>query len=163
MERSLKERIVSSLSSPVAYVSRDAALEALTAAQARRRPSKKLTTVWEQLAHVVFWQESVLETLRGGSPAAPETAAGGWPPMPGSRGADKEWEALKGRFRASLAELQLIARNGDLGAPVGADGESTLVEELLTLEEHNAYHFGQIVFLRRLIDAWPPPSGGHTW
>jgi len=31
------------------------------------------------------------------------------------------------------------------------------------LANHNSYHLGQIVSLRRLIGAWLPPSGGATW
>jgi uncharacterized damage-inducible protein DinB len=25
---------------------------------------------------------------------------------------------------------------------------------------HNAYHLGQVVFMRRILGAWPPPGGG---
>lgn len=38
-----------------------------------------------------------------------------------------------------------------------------LLKELPTLADHNTYHFGQIVSLRRQLGAWPPPSGGQTW
>jgi uncharacterized damage-inducible protein DinB len=163
MAQPLKDKIIGSLSAPDPHVSPAVALEDLTAAQARRRPGKDLATIWEQLAHLVFWQEFVLETVRGGHPRPPATAEGGWPPMPPARGAAKAWEALKARFAASLAELQGIARRSNLGKPVGKRGESTLGEELLILAGHNSYHFGQIVSVRKQIGAWPPSSGGQTW
>jgi hypothetical protein len=28
---------------------------------------------------------------------------------------------------------------------------------------HNAHHLGQIILLRQLFGAWPPPSGRFTW
>ena len=109
MAQPLKEKIIGSLSAPDSHVSPAVALEDLTAAQARRRPGKRLATIWEQLAHLVFWQEFVLETVRGGNPRPPATAEGGWPPMPPARGAANEWDGLKARFAASLGELQRIA------------------------------------------------------
>ena len=163
MAQPLKEKIIGSLSAPDSHVSPAVALEDLTAAQARRRPGKRLATIWEQLAHLVFWQEFVLETVLGGNPRPPATAEGGWPPTPPARGAANEWDGLKARFAASLGELQRIARKRGLGTPVGRRGKSTLGEELLSLADHNSYHFGQIVSVRKQLGAWPPPSGGQTW
>jgi uncharacterized damage-inducible protein DinB len=46
-------------------------------------------------------------------------------------------------------------------------GEPTRImsirDQLINLAGHNAYHFGRIVLLRQLANAWPPPSGGFTW
>jgi hypothetical protein len=39
----------------------------------------------------------------------------------------------------------------------------TVREQLESLAAHNAYHFGRIVLLRQLRQAWPPPSGGFSW
>ncbi len=77
MEKALRERIIASVSGSGAHVRPAVALEYLTMEQARRRPSKRLATIWEELAHMVFWQDFVLETVRGGQPKAPAHAAGG--------------------------------------------------------------------------------------
>ena len=163
MAQPLKDKIISNLVEPDTHVSPATALEGLTVAQARRRPSAGLGTIWEQLAHVVFWQEFVLATVRGRNPRMPASSDGGWPPMPSGRGSDGAWEDLRARFADSLAQLLAIARRSSFAKPVGRRGKSTLGEELLTLADHNSYHFGQIVSLRKQIGAWPPPSGGHTW
>jgi len=163
MDQVLRDKIIASVGGGGAHVAPAVALEELTAAQAKRRPSKKLATVWDELAHMVFWQELTLEIVHGGQPQAPEHAAGGWPAIPTGRGATKGWGALKGRFLAGVAELEEAARTRDLEARVGGDAKSTLGELLIMIANHNSYHLGQIVSLRRLIDAWPPPSGGATW
>ena len=36
-------------------------------------------------------------------------------------------------------------------------------EGLAIVAQHNSYHLGQIVMLRRVLGAWPPPAGGDTW
>ncbi len=163
MDQALRDKIIASVGGGGAHVAPLVALEELTAAQARRRPSKKLATIWDELAHIVFWQDLTLEILRGGQPHTPEHAAGGWPGIPSGRGTGKAWEALKARFAAGVAELEQAARMRDLEARVGGDTKSTLGELLVMIANHNSYHIGQIVALRRLIDAWPPPSGGATW
>jgi uncharacterized damage-inducible protein DinB len=163
MNPTLREKISSSVGGSGAHVAPLVALEALSAAQARRRPSKRLATIWEELAHVVFWQDLTLEIVRGGDPRSPEHAAEGWPAMPSGRGGTGAWNALTARFAAGVAELEEAGRTRDLEAPVGQGSKSTLGELLLMLGNHTSYHFGQIVALRRLIGAWPPPSGGATW
>jgi len=163
MEKALRDKIIASIGGGGAHVTPEAALEELTAAQARRRPSKRLASVWEELAHIVFWQDLTLEIVRGAHPQPPEHAAGGWPPVPAGRGGKKAWDSLRARFLAGVAELAEAGRTRDLEARVGADAKSTLGELLLMLANHNSYHLGQIVSLRRLIGAWPPPSGGLTW
>ena len=58
---------------------------------------------------------------------------------------------------------ELLVRPGlDLGARVA--GRNTSVrEEFLMIQGHNSYHLGQIVVLRQLLGAWPPPHGGQSW
>jgi uncharacterized damage-inducible protein DinB len=163
MDQALRDKFIASVGGGGAHVAAAVALEELTATQARRRPSKKLATVWDELAHMVFWQELTLDIVRGGQPHSPEHAADGWPSIPTGRGATKAWRELRDRFLAGVGELEEAARTRDLEARVGGDAKSTLGELLLMIANHNSYHLGQIVSLRRLIDAWPPPSGGATW
>jgi hypothetical protein len=96
MEQAFRDKIIASVGGGGAHVVPAVALEELTAAQARRRPSKKLATVWDELAHMVFWQELTLEIVRGGQPQTPEHAAGGWPAIPTGRGATKTWRRSHG-------------------------------------------------------------------
>ncbi len=39
----------------------------------------------------------------------------------------------------------------------------TVENVLASIANHNAYHLGQVVLLRQLLDSWPPPSGGDSW
>jgi hypothetical protein len=62
-------------------------------------------------------------------------------------------------FRADLEAIQKLVRNprNDLFARVKhpeATGEHTLLREALLLADHNAYHLGQLVLLRKLLGAW---------
>jgi hypothetical protein len=116
-------------------------------------------TIFELMAHMTFWQDWVVKWLDGGKPTIPRHAAGSWPKCsaPSSRA---DWLKQVKAFRSSLAGLEQRARKTDLLAKRGKD---TGLRMLHAIASHNSYHGGQAVFLRQMLDAWPPPSGGVTW
>lgn len=86
-------------------------------------------------------------------------AAGGWPGKvsPASR---REWEQTVRRFSDVLDALERRSRQAD---PLSKRGKWTRLEMLHIIGSHTSYHVGQVAFLRQLLGAWPPPSGGVTW
>jgi hypothetical protein len=101
-------------------------------------------------------QWDMLEFCRDADHASPEWPAGYWPADDAPPDA-KAWSRSVASFRKDLAAFeQLVATAPDLLAPVpDADGPSLLHEALL-LADHNAYHAGQLVALRRALGAWKP-------
>ncbi|GEM_PF-5066947 len=47
------------------------ALEAVTSAQACERVAESVATIWEQLAHTVYWNDIMLARIAGKTPATP--------------------------------------------------------------------------------------------
>ena len=43
----------------------------------------------------------------------------------------------------------------DLFAPIPHGSGQTILREALLVADHNAYHLGQLVVVRRLVGAWP--------
>lgn len=145
-----------------AHVEPDAALEGLSVPQAGARLPGHPHTIWEVLGHVVFWQEQWITAVKGGTPVLPKHAEGGWPTTGSPRDADEFRDALAD-FGASLREAERLASEGDLERAVPEILGGTAGFALLNLAHHNSYHLGQVVLLRRAMDAWPPPKGGITW
>jgi hypothetical protein len=78
-----------------------------------------------------------------------------WPKRPAPQG--NEWDESVAAYRADLARLQAIARDSsiDLLAPVPTGKPTqTQLRNLLLALDHNAYHVGQIVALRRALGVW---------
>ena len=111
-------------------------------------------TLYGLLWHTEFCQRQLLLTL-GGEEVRWPPAAEQWPQgTPSQEEFADVLEALKaGLYEASeLAnDAALDPRSGALGAEEGAD-----LETLADLAVHNAYHWGQVVMLRRLLGDWPP-------
>jgi hypothetical protein len=67
------------------------------------------------------------------------------------------WNKSIRSFRKDLKELQaLVANPGtDLFARIPWGDGQTILREALLVADHNAYHLGQLVDVRRLLGAWP--------
>jgi uncharacterized damage-inducible protein DinB len=164
MADQVRAAIVESLDGIGSYVPPMKTLAGVTVAQARKRPKRGIATIWEQLAHMVFWQDIFLTRMRGQIPPDVPHDQDGWPKMPSAPAEqDEAWADLVVHFAAGLNEAEKIAKRATLGDKLGPKMKRTFAGQLLSLATHNAYHLGQIVTLRRMIDAWPPPSGGYTW
>ena len=129
-------------------------LEALSSKEAKVRPLGAPHSLYEELWHTDFWQRLMLSVIRGEPVLYPEHAAESWPEDNESL-TGEIWNAFVPRFLAELDEAAKIA-----GSP---EPKNEVRDELESLVAHNAYHFGRMVFLRQLLELWPPPSGGDTW
>lgn len=60
-------------------------------------------------------------------------------------------------FDRAVAGLQPAVRGRrPEGMPLPWGGGQTLLREALLLADHNAYHLGELVAVRRMLGAWPP-------
>jgi uncharacterized damage-inducible protein DinB len=123
------------------------------------RPEGALHSVYQLLNHMVYWQDWVVRWLDGESPPTPKHASGGWPQRaaPASR---KEWERAVRHFGDGLQDL---VRRSRLAHLFSRERKKSRLEMLQAIASHSSYHAGQVVLLRKLLGAWPPPSGGLTW
>lgn len=163
MAESIQDFLTGALYGKTEYAGPSAALEELSAGSALQRPHPELATIYEQLAHIVFWMKNSLALMRGENPPYPERASDSWPQQPDPGRAAAEWPALIERFGNGLKAAEEFARSEDLDATIKAGRKRTIGQEIIVIAQHNAYHFGQIVSLRRMMGLWPPPSGGATW
>jgi hypothetical protein len=83
-----------------------------------------------------------------------------WPaeywPKSQAPASDAEWNRSVESFRNDLKKMcdLVAAESTDLFAKIPhGDGQTILRQALLTAD-HNAYHVGQLVLLRRLLGAW---------
>lgn len=140
-----------------AFVEWSTALDGLSAEDATRRVDGAGHSVADVTAHTLFWYEWLLGHLRGERPAWPEHASGGWPAV-----REEDWEDHRARLLAVLRELHDLALDPDLLERASFRGD-TWGRSFLAFSLHGTYHLGQVVLIRRMLGAWPPPGGGDTW
>jgi uncharacterized damage-inducible protein DinB len=143
------------------HVSPTQALEGLDWRTAGERPGGSPYSVFRVLNHMVFWQEIYLDHLRGQTPPPVPHDIDGWPGSDRPASAE-EWAQAIARFQEGLGEANALARAEGLDEPLSGR-IPTRHDALHLIASHNGYHVGQIVLLRRMLVAWPPPGGGDTW
>lgn len=153
-------KIVSqSLSGKGAHVLTATVFEGLSWKQAGSQPTGAPHTVFQLLEHICFWQDWALQWLDDKKPQVPHHASGSWPTEASPTSA-REWKRVVQSFRTGLRQLERRSHTASLAAKAG---QKSPLEMLQTIASHNSYHAGQVVAIRQLLGAWPPPSGGLTW
>ena len=116
-------------------------------------------TAWQLLEHMRIAQWDILEFCRNPKHNSPKWPEGYWPATeapPSPRAWDRSCkEFLNGRS----AMKRLVTRpTADLFAKIPHGSRQTLLREALLVVDHNAYHLGQLLLVRRMLGAWP--AGG---
>jgi hypothetical protein len=120
-----------------------------------QKPEGADHTPWELLEHLRITQWDILEFSRNAQHRSPDFPEGYWP-KEAAPPSDKAWDKSVATFRAELkAMIDLInAPATDLFAKIPhGDGQTILREALLTAD-HNSYHIGQLVLVRKLLGGW---------
>ena len=110
-------------------------------------------TPWQLLEHMRIAQWDILEFTRSASHVSPEWPEGYWPDRSMEAG-EEDWRKSAERFREDLRAFEkLIADpSTDLYAPVAHGEGQTVLREALLVADHNAYHLGALVTLRRALE-----------
>jgi hypothetical protein len=112
-------------------------------------------TPWRLLEHLRLAQWDILEFSRDPRHVSPSFPDGYWPQ--GDAPPDEAaWDRSVARFRADLKAMQdLVADPAtDLFARIPHGEGQTILREALLVADHNAYHLGQLVLLRRALGTW---------
>jgi hypothetical protein len=120
-----------------------------------KRPKGSPHSPWELLEHMRIAQWDILEFSRDPKHESPKFPEGYWPAKPEPPD-EKAWDRSVSGFCRDLDALcALVAdEKTDLYVCIPhGDGQTILREALLTAD-HNAYHLGQLVLVRRLLGAW---------
>jgi len=108
------------------------------------------------LDHLRIAQWDMLELSRDAKHVSPEWPEGYWPKT--SAPADEAaWDESVASFERDLREMIKLVKNlkVDLYAKIPHGDGQTILREALVLADHNSYHLGQMVDLRRALSVWP--------
>jgi uncharacterized damage-inducible protein DinB len=155
-EQTLRDHLLYLLRGGGAHLDFEAAIADLPEEMRGAKPAGVPHTPWRLVEHMRIAQWDILEFSRNPKHVSPKFPDGYWPQgdAPADAGA---WERSVAAFRADLQAIQdLVADPAtDLFAPIPHGQGQTVLREALLVADHNAYHLGQLVIVRRLLGAWP--------
>jgi len=154
-EKELRQQLVKLLTSSEAHADFEPAVADLPAKLRGERPKGAEHSPWEVLEHLRIAQWDILEFSRDAGHKSPEFPAGYWPAAQAPPNA-AAWDKSVASFLKDRKELcELVAsEKTDLFAKIPHGDGQTILREALLAADHNAYHLGELVLLRRLLGAW---------
>lgn len=155
-QASLRKHLIYLLRGGGAHVDFNSGIAKLSQKLRGAKPPGIPHTPWRLLEHMRIAQWDILEFSRNPKHVSPDFPAGYWPKgdAPPDTGA---WTQSVKCFRRDLKEMQALVASPstDLFAPIPYGDGQTLLREALLVADHNAYHLGELVTVRRLLGAWP--------
>jgi hypothetical protein len=119
------------------------------------KPPGQPFTPWRILEHIRITQWDIIAFTKSAKHVSPKWPTGYWPERDTPPDA-AAWDEGIAQIEQDLQEMQALVRDPkkDLFARIPHGTGQTLLREALVLADHNSYHLGQLVLLRRLLGAW---------
>ena len=156
-DQKLREHVLYLLRGGGAHLDFEKAIARLPAELRGAKPAGMPHSPWRLLEHLRICQWDILEYSRNPRHVSPDFPAGYWPETDAPP-SEEAWNQSIAAFRVDLEAMQDLVSDPttDLMAqlPHGEPGHTILREALLVCD-HNAYHLGQLVIVRRALGAWP--------
>jgi uncharacterized damage-inducible protein DinB len=153
-DRSLREQLRKILDWEDAHVNLDRAIDGIPVALRGKVPRGDAHSAWQLLEHARICQHDILDFCR--NPDYAEIPMEAYWPKTVAPPSATAWTRSVAALRADRAELKRMAEDPkvDLFAKIPHGSGQTYLRELLLVADHNAYHAGQIVALRKRLGAW---------
>ena len=153
----IREHLSRLLSWEDAHTSFDSAVSGLPDSLRGTQPAGLPYSPWQLVEHLRITQKDILEFCTN-----PKYVELSWPDDYWPRSAAPEtptvWAESIRQFQHDRAALQHLSANPelDLESTIPHGSGQTFLRELLLAADHAAYHVGELVVVRRLLQSWPP-------
>ena len=153
--KALRQQLIKVLEGSEAHVEFDAAIADMPIALQGGIPKGAEHSPWQELEHLRIAQWDIFEFAVDPKHKSPKFPEGYWPHKP----APPDQKAWAKSAQAFLADRKRFAEvladdSTDLFAKIPHGDGQTILRQALTAADHNAYHLGQLILLRRLLGAW---------
>lgn len=153
-DRSLRTHLRKVLDWEDAHVNFDTAVDGIGAEHRDAVPQGLPNSIWQLVEHLRRTQFDILDFCRNPDYVEP-AMEDYWPPS-GTSSTPETWNESLAAFRRDRDALKQIAEDParNLFARIPHGSGQTYLREILLVADHNAYHVGQIVAVRRSLGIW---------
>ena len=154
-DKALREHLVKLLKGGEAHADFEQGIAVFPRELRGKTPKGAEHSPWQLLEHLRIAQEDILDFSTNPKYRSKEWPKEYWPATaapPDARAWDRSVKAYKNDLQA-MCKLVANPKTDLFGKIPHGDGQ-TILREALVLADHNSYHLGQIVVLRRMLGAW---------
>ncbi|MFX0173863.1 MAG: DinB family protein [Candidatus Hodarchaeota archaeon] len=158
MQDQIINAITSGFQGKWTHINPKKALVGLTPTLAKKKSNNNAHSCWELLHHIVVWQDAINRHIQGESIDWNEIEeTDNWPTMEAMKD-DSNFDSLLNRFYSGIEKATNLVNSVDFTQTIAGKPELSLIKLFLVLLQHNSYHIGQIITVRKCIGDWPPTS-----
>jgi hypothetical protein len=152
-DRALREHLLYLLGGGGAHVDFETVVKDFPLEIINSKASHVPYTPWQVLEHMRIAQRDILEFSRDAAHVSPPWPEGYWPPASDGTADEAAWNRSVEAFRADLEAMTRLVEDPstDLFAPLEHGEGQTVLREALLVADHNAYHLGVLVTLKRVL------------
>ena len=156
MSDPVREQIIKLLQGGQAHLTLDDVLKDFPKNLRGVKPPGAPHSAWQLLEHLRIAQWDILEFSRSAKHVSPRWPEGYWPDNDRPP-TDAAWKKSISAIKKDLQAMQSLVENPrtDLYSKIPHGTGQNILREALLIADHNAYHIGQLVLVRRLLGAWP--------
>lgn len=149
----LRRHLISLLESGNAHITFNDAVNEFPIELAGNRPNNSPHSAWELLEHLRIAQEDIIAFCESSNYVQPNWPDDYWPRSPAPHSASA-WSDCVASIRNDLARFikLLNDESRDLFEPLPWGNGQTLLREALLIADHNSYHLGQLMLVRRMLE-----------
>ena len=154
-DKSLREHLVYLLGDGGAHAKFEDAIANFPAAACGTKGKRFPHTAWMLLEHLRLAQWDILEFSRNPKHVSPPWPDGYWPKT-AAPPSEAAWTTSVRAFRKDLKAMQALVSSPktDLFAKIPWGDGQTILREAMLVADHNAYHVGQLVAVRKMLGEW---------
>lgn len=154
-DKALREHLIYLLGGGGAHVDFESAVKDVPPEFRGKKPQNAAHSLWAILEHLRIAQWDILDFSRNAKYVALKWPDEYWPQTDAPPD-DKAWDKSIKKFRADLEAMKklVVDPKTDLYAKIPHGEGQTILREALLIADHNAYHVGEFVIVRRLLGDW---------
>ncbi|HEY0323759.1 MAG TPA: DinB family protein [Pyrinomonadaceae bacterium] len=151
-DKQLREHLVYLLGGGGAHIDFETVVKDFPVEIINRKAEHVPYTPWQVLEHMRIAQWDILEFSQSAAHVSPPWPEGYWPASD-AEADENAWNRSVEAFRADLEAMKHFIEDPstDLFSPLEHGTGQTILREALLVADHNAYHLGVLVTLKRLL------------
>jgi hypothetical protein len=151
-EKALREHLLELLEGKSAHIGLEAGLKDFPLDRINDKVGGSPHSAWQLLEHIRIAQWDILDFCRNENYKEMKWPDDYWPK---ANGTAEKWNGSVREILSDLEEMRnLVADESiDLFAKIPWGSGQTILREALLIVDHNAYHLGQIVFIKKMFEA----------
>jgi DinB superfamily len=149
----LRQHLISLLTKAEAHVDIESSLKDFPRELRGKKPDGAPHTPWQLLEHIRIAQWDILEFSKDARHKSPKWPDEYWPKTEAPPD-EQAWDKSVKQVLADLKEMSALVSDPkrDLFENIPHGDGQTLLREALLVADHNAYHLGQLVMVRRILE-----------